>query len=83
MLLSVSKNRMRQMIDSILKRTGRDKTTTDGFKLRGEHGEAPKPEPVTPSPGSGPEARETAGLVARSGAAHPEPASLGGLKLKQ
>jgi twitching motility protein PilT len=37
MLLSVSKNRMRQAIDRILKSTGRDVTTTDAFKLR--HGE--------------------------------------------
>ena len=65
MLLSVSKNRMRQMIDSILKRTGRDKTTTDGFKLRGEHGEAPKPEPVAPAPGSAPEGREMSKQVAQ------------------
>ena len=38
MLLSVSKNRMRQAIDTVLKRTGRDNATSDGFKLR--HGVA-------------------------------------------
>ena len=33
MLYSVSKNRMRQVIDRILKSTGRDTTTSNGFKL--------------------------------------------------
>jgi twitching motility protein PilT len=33
MLYSVSKNRMRQVIDSILKRTGRDNVGPHGFKL--------------------------------------------------
>jgi twitching motility protein PilT len=37
MLLSVSKNRMRQSIDRILKNTGRDTATTEGFRLN--HGE--------------------------------------------
>ncbi len=42
MLLSVSKNRMRQMIDRILKQTGRDNATSDGFKLRHSAEEAAK-----------------------------------------
>ncbi len=72
MLLSVSKNRMRQMLDTILKKTGRDFTTTDGFKLCDEFGDAIKPPPPAPPK---PEPVPVA-------AASPAQSFLGSMKLK-
>ncbi len=51
MLLSVNKSRMRRLLDVVLKRTGRDNTTTDGLRLNHMEGEArPAPAPATATP---------------------------------
>lgn len=90
MLLSVSKNRMRQSIDSILKRTGRDTSTSDGFKLRHGAEEEAKiaPEPVVKkempqmTDGTADEARAAARQAAQAGGAAPGTSGFCGLKLK-
>ncbi|MEQ1860314.1 MAG: PilT/PilU family type 4a pilus ATPase [Chthoniobacteraceae bacterium] len=46
MLLSVNKSRMRRALDVVLKRTGQDKTTTDGLRLT----HFDEPEPVAKPP---------------------------------
>ncbi len=77
MLLSVSKNRMRQIIDAILKRTGRDKTTTEGIRLMNHDEGLQKPAAaaVPEKPAESPHPAPPQGA--------PAPAPLLGLKLKQ
>jgi twitching motility protein PilT len=52
MLLSVNKSRMRRALDVVLKRTGRDNTTTEGLRLNPleEHAKPAKPAPSAPPP---------------------------------
>ena len=94
MLLSVSKNRMRQVIDTILKRTGRDTSTSDGFKLRHGveaaakivHEEVVKNEidevKRAMTGGTADEARTAARQTSLLGGAAPQSSGFGGLKLK-
>ncbi len=73
MLYSVSKNRMRQSIDLILKRTGRDNSSPHSFKLAAHEEEVPAPAAVNaPAPAETPRPPTPA----------PPPAALGSLKLK-
>jgi twitching motility protein PilT len=93
MLLSVSKNRMRQAIDRILKSTGRDTTTTEGFRLNHSHEVAARIEKEEVikkeveevkraiETGTVPEVRTAARQASLLGAELPDVAPLG-LKLK-
>lgn len=81
MLYSVSKNRMRQVIDGILKRTGRDNAAPHGFKLANHEEEPPAPSPA--SPAAGPQQGRPGIPAAPAPAPAAAPAApLGAMKLK-
>jgi len=75
MLLSVNKSRMRRALDIVLKRLGKDNTTTEGLRLNHNQEDLPPPRPRAAAPPPLPPA------AGSNAPAAPAP-DLGALKLK-